>query len=78
MWIVDAHRGSASRIVWLAVVLALLVFHDNAEREFAYGPAQGLPDTKVGTFTQALCAKCPLMSRSEHRPVARISQQIGP
>ena len=24
------------------------------EREFAYGPAQGLPDTSVGTFTQAL------------------------
>jgi hypothetical protein len=22
--------------------------------EYAYGPAQGLPDTKVGTFTQAL------------------------
>ncbi len=26
----------------------------NAKREYAYGPAQGLPDTKVGTFTQAL------------------------
>ena len=24
------------------------------KREYAYGPAQGLPDTKVGTFTQAL------------------------
>jgi len=24
------------------------------EREFAYGPARGLPDTKVGSFTQAL------------------------
>jgi hypothetical protein len=22
--------------------------------EYAYGPAQGLPDTKVGIFTQAL------------------------
>jgi hypothetical protein len=28
--------------------------HDDAQREYAYGPAQGLPDTKVGTFTQAL------------------------
>jgi len=27
----------------------------DAQREYAYGPAQGLPDTKVGTFTQALC-----------------------
>ncbi len=34
--------------------LALLVLHDDADREYAYGPAQGLPDTKVGTFTQAL------------------------
>jgi hypothetical protein len=34
--------------------LMMLVFHDDAQREYAYGPAQGLPDTKVGTFTQAL------------------------
>ena len=34
--------------------LAMLVLHDDAKREYAYGPAEGLPDTKVGTFTQAL------------------------
>jgi len=34
--------------------LAMLVLHNDAKREYAYGPAQGLPDTKVGTFTQAL------------------------
>ena len=34
--------------------LAMLVLHDDAKREYAYGPASGLPDTKVGTFTQAL------------------------
>jgi phosphoglycolate phosphatase-like HAD superfamily hydrolase len=34
--------------------LAMIVLHDDSEREYAYGPAQGLPDTKVGTFTQAL------------------------
>lgn len=34
--------------------LCMLVLHDDAEREYAYGPAQGLPDSKVGTFTQAL------------------------
>jgi phosphoglycolate phosphatase-like HAD superfamily hydrolase len=34
--------------------LAMLVLHDDAEREYAYGPAQGLPATKVGAFTQAL------------------------
>jgi uncharacterized protein (TIGR03000 family) len=34
--------------------LGVLVLHDDASREYAYGPAQGLPDTKVGTFTQAL------------------------
>ena len=34
--------------------LAMLVLHDDPNREYAYGPATGLPDTKVGTFTQAL------------------------
>jgi haloacid dehalogenase-like hydrolase len=37
--------------------LAMLVLHDDATREYAYGPAQGLPDTKVGTFTPALYAE---------------------
>ncbi len=30
---------------------SMIVLHDDAAREYAYGPAQGLPD---GTFTQAL------------------------
>jgi phosphoserine phosphatase len=34
--------------------LMMLVFHDDAEREYAYGPANGLPDTKFGTFPQSL------------------------
>ena len=34
--------------------LKMLVLHDDATREYAYGPAQGLPDTKVGIFTPAL------------------------
>jgi phosphoglycolate phosphatase-like HAD superfamily hydrolase len=37
--------------------LCMLVLHDDATREYAYGPAQGLPDTKVGTFPQALYDK---------------------
>jgi len=37
--------------------LAMLVLHDDATREYAYGPAQGLPNTKVGTFTPALYAE---------------------
>jgi len=32
----------------------LLVLHDDAKREFAYGPARGLPDVKYGYFTAAL------------------------
>ncbi len=32
----------------------LLVLHDDAAREFAYGPARGLPDVKLGAFTPAL------------------------
>ena len=34
--------------------LKMLVLHDDAKREYAYGPAEGLPDTKVGTFSQDL------------------------
>jgi len=34
--------------------LQMLVMHDDVAREYAYGPAQGLPDTKVGTFPASL------------------------
>jgi phosphoserine phosphatase len=34
--------------------LMMLVLHDDGKREYAYGPALGLPDTRVGIFTQAL------------------------
>ena len=33
--------------------LAMIVMHDDAKREYAYGPAKGLPATKVGAFTLA-------------------------
>ena len=36
--------------------LGLLVMHDDAKREYAYGPANGLPDTKVGAFSKELFA----------------------
>jgi phosphoglycolate phosphatase-like HAD superfamily hydrolase len=42
-----AKAGSGAR-------LSMLLLHDDAAREYAYGPAQGLPDSKVGTFTQQL------------------------
>jgi len=34
--------------------LMMLALHDDATREYAYGPARGLPPSKVGTFPQAL------------------------
>lgn len=34
--------------------LSILLLHDDAKREYAYGPAQGLAATKVGEFTQKL------------------------
>jgi phosphoglycolate phosphatase-like HAD superfamily hydrolase len=34
--------------------LSVVVMHDDAKREYAYGPAQGLPDTKVGELSQAM------------------------
>jgi hypothetical protein len=39
--------GSSARFI-------LLVLHDDAAREYAYGPALGLPDVKLGAFTPAL------------------------
>ena len=37
--------------------LIMLVYHDDAKREYAYGPAGGLPDTQVGTFSDSLMAE---------------------
>jgi phosphoserine phosphatase len=34
--------------------LMMLVLHDDAKREYAYGPAKGMRDTKVGAFSQKL------------------------
>jgi phosphoglycolate phosphatase-like HAD superfamily hydrolase len=34
--------------------LLMLVLHDDPKREYAYGPAAGLPDTRVGTFSESL------------------------
>lgn len=35
-------------------MLMMLVYHDDPVREYAYGPAGGLPNTHVGTFTESL------------------------
>jgi hypothetical protein len=32
------------------VRLTMLLLHDDGVREYSYGPARGLPDTKVGRF----------------------------
>jgi len=37
--------------------LKMLVLHDDAEREYAYGPAGGQPDTTVGRFSEELFAE---------------------
>ena len=34
--------------------LSMIVLHDDASRAYANGTAQGLPDTKAGSFLQAL------------------------
>ncbi len=50
--------GDREMLQWTAAGpgarLMMLVIHDDAEREYAYGPANGLPDTKFGTFPQSL------------------------
>lgn len=35
-------------------IRVLLILHDDAAREVAYGPARGLPDVKLGAFPPAL------------------------
>ena len=49
--------GDRQMLEWTAAGagarLEMLVLHDDATREYAYGPAAGLPDSKFGTFTQA-------------------------
>ncbi|MBF9233267.1 HAD family hydrolase [Microvirga alba] len=50
--------GDRQMLEWTAAGagtrLNMLVLHDDAAREYAYGPATGLPASKIGTFTQAL------------------------
>ena len=50
--------GDQQMLEWTAAGagarLKVLLLHDDAAREYAYGPAQGLPNSKVGTFTPAL------------------------
>jgi phosphoglycolate phosphatase-like HAD superfamily hydrolase len=51
-------NGDKEMLEWTAAGDGLrfmgLVFHTDATREYAYGPAAGLPDSKVGTFPQSL------------------------
>jgi phosphoglycolate phosphatase-like HAD superfamily hydrolase len=37
--------------------LRMLVHHDDGQREYVYGPGGGLPDTKVGAFSDALMSE---------------------
>src|SRR5271156_6593298 len=50
--------GDAQMLEWTqagdGARLMMLVHHDDANREYAYGPGGGLPDTHVGTFSDAL------------------------
>ena len=50
--------GDAQMLEWTqagdGARLMMLVHHDDAQREYAYGPGGGLPDTHVGTFSDAL------------------------
>ena len=53
--------GDAQMLEWTqegsGARLLMLVLHDDAKREYAYGPAAGLPDTSVGIFSEALLLK---------------------
>ena len=53
--------GDREMLEWTAAGqgarLKMLVLHDDSEREYAYGPAGGQPDTKVGRFSEELMAE---------------------
>jgi hypothetical protein len=50
-------NGDVQMLEWTAAGdgarLAMLVLHDDDKREYAYGPANGLPNSPFGTFSQA-------------------------
>jgi phosphoglycolate phosphatase-like HAD superfamily hydrolase len=54
----DLKSGDAQMLEWTqagdGARLMMLVLHDDAKREYAYGPARGLPNTSVGTFSETL------------------------
>jgi phosphoserine phosphatase len=54
----DLKSGDTQMLEWTqagdGARLMMLVLHDDAKREYAYGPASGLPDTHVGTFSNEL------------------------
>jgi phosphoserine phosphatase len=56
----DLKSGDAQMLEWTqagdGARLLMLVLHDDAKREYAYGPAKGLPNTSVGTFSDTLLA----------------------
>jgi hypothetical protein len=56
--------------------LMMLVLHDDAQREYAYGPAKGLPDTKVGTLPQRRLFQMPRVAPFNPARVAR-QRQLG-
>ena len=53
--------GDAQMLQWTqagdGARLMMLVHHDDAKREYAYGPGGGLPETHVGIFSDALLAE---------------------
>ena len=58
----DFKSGDTQMLEWaqaggVGARLMMLVLHDDAKREYAYGPAAGLPDTGVGAFSEALLTK---------------------
>jgi hypothetical protein len=57
----DFSSGDAQMLEWTqggdGARLMMLVLHDDAKREYAYGPAVHLPDTAVGTFSEELLSK---------------------
>ena len=60
------------------VRLKMLVSHDDPAREYAYGPARGLPATKVGTFPHSMMDEAKTQEIDNGRLEERLETHLCP
>jgi hypothetical protein len=54
----------------------MLVLHDDAKRDYAYGPAEGLPNTRVGYFPQGAIRRSEKAGLDRHQHEERLEANL--